>query len=146
MSTEAFIVLAYENQHAKYVAGYKYLHENDLETMPPKTKATKHLPHYKTLYTDCEGGNNLYGGWSIEGMERMIDLMKEIQAYRKENKDIGDELEEEMLRAIQRKKGIKALTVEEETKRKRQRNKPAPVIDASKAARLKRLKFTFGEE
>ena len=52
-----------------------------------------------------------------------------------------------MLRAIQKKKGIKASTVEEELKRKRARNKKQKEpMDASRAERLKKLKFTFDEE
>ena len=72
-STEAFLVLLYENCHAKW----KYIFEEQKKN--PKFKYDRKNAKVKALYTEQDGGQKKHGGWKAEGLKRFNELKKAIK-------------------------------------------------------------------
>ena len=94
------------NNYDRWVAGFKYIHENDLNLLPTKTKQNKNEPWNTSKFTDSEGGNDKFGGGSKNSKGTYSTLVTDIKTKRLANKEKVARLEGIMLKAIQNKEGI----------------------------------------
>jgi hypothetical protein len=89
-STEAFNVLVYENNRAKWIAQHaalkkeKAANPNKKVKLDPKNKDNKNEPIYKTLFTESDKGQQQFGGWNQAGKDKFFEYRNNIIARRKE--------------------------------------------------------------
>ena len=74
ISTEAFLVLLWENCFDKWTAALKWLEENPGKKLPKRTKTNKNDPMFQAKYTTQDGGQQRLGGWEAEGIERYNEI------------------------------------------------------------------------
>ena len=74
ISTEAFLVLCWENCYTKWV----YMWECEQKKIKPDPKAEQ----METPFTDAKSGQQPFGGWNKEGRDRFKVLCKRIGAAR----------------------------------------------------------------
>ena len=125
METEAFLVLSYENQHAKWLAGYKHKEENNLTKLPVRTKENYQEHYFVGKHTVANAGQDSCAGWSSEGMERYIVVLKAIMKANKKKKDDIEAFEKVLLESIRADNGITADNALAEKRLKKRKN-PAP--------------------
>lgn len=111
-------MLSWMNNYDRWVAGFKYMHEKNLTELPPRSKKNKHEPWNVGKFTDSEGGNDKFGGWSTESKKLYSNLVIDLQNHRAENADRVAEVEKIMLEAIQKKEGIKDKSLRRKKKAK----------------------------
>ena len=116
------------NNYDRWVAGFEYMHQNDLKLLPPKTKQNKNEPWNTSKFTDSEGGNDKFGGWSKESKKIYSNLVTGLKESRIENKEKVAKVEQVMLNDIMNKEGIKTGN-----QRRKKKSKAAPQNESSAA-------------
>jgi hypothetical protein len=104
----------------------QWLHEHpEVPKIPEKCSANKGWPIWHSLYTDQEGGQQKYGGWSMAGiMANNTFLTQYRQAKYVDGKGGAlkpewDELEQTFLTKLQQELGLTAVAPQKGKKRKR---------------------------
>ena len=87
VSTEAYILTAWENYSSVWKAQFDYKQENITDKVPkPRKKKNKKLTpdeeQYVGKWTSSDQGSTIYGGWANEGRQYFFDKYKEIQTAR----------------------------------------------------------------
>ncbi len=77
-SSEAFLVILYENCHSKWIKWLEKLEKN------PKYKFDRKDDDLKALYSDQDGGQKNLNGWKKAGLKRFLAIRKDIKAARKQ--------------------------------------------------------------
>ena len=123
LATEAFVVLVYENCRDKWVGIRDYFRDNPTEKkLPQRTKDNKDLAYNKSKYTDQNLGQQPFGGWTSDGLERFNAIKKLI----KDAKKTGDhvKLETDYLAMV-----IKAEPQQVDKKTKKKMTKKRKIVD-----------------
>ena len=123
-SSEAFTVLMYDCCFDKWNAMYTYIQEHG--ALVQKDKENKqHLAIFRSKYTDQDGGQQQYGGWTDAGLEEQSKLTKEVRDARKARpKDIA-KLEKDMLECLRVKMKITATNAKTQANNKRNAKRKA---------------------
>ena len=129
VSMEAFAVLLWESNHFRWTAQLKWHQEHpELNRIPKRVTANKHLDIFKAKYTSQDKGQAKFGGWSPEGLERYNVIYDDICASKytdpkKPTQDTINEdwhaVEEAMLEKIRDELGISSSSKEGEKKRRK---------------------------
>ena len=87
-SVEAFGLVMLDNCHEKWANIYKLKEQNgDSAEIPRGNKPDAEL--YQAKYSDAFNGQKKNGGWSVAGIERYSDLMKEVENLRKDKDSLA---------------------------------------------------------
>lgn len=70
VSSEAFVVLVYENCYQKWTKTMEWKQANPGQKLPTRSKTNKNDPIFKTIYTSQDSGQQKNGGWTNLGIER----------------------------------------------------------------------------
>lgn len=71
---EAFLVLSIENGLTRWKEEFETKQDNPIEAADPADETEKDKPNFNGLYTSTTTGQNHYGGWNEEGLERFNQL------------------------------------------------------------------------
>ena len=116
---EAFLVLLYESCREKWTNMHKWRKENKGKTLADCDES------FRGKYTRQDGGQQLFGGWTEEGLEQFITIRKKIRSQWKKNKPECLTLEHDFLTLLQKEKGIKCKSAEQEKRNKRNKKRKA---------------------
>ena len=126
--TEAYLCVLYENSAERYKSQHKYAKENthlDKKTIKWRSLDKEHKEKnqptlFKGKYSNQDGGQQEFGGWKEDGLTRFNLIKEQIKAQRVL---LGEEavakLEDETLKAVRKKHGIKCNSSELEALMKR---------------------------
>lgn len=95
-------------------------------------------------FTDSTGTNNTLGGWRPESVDQFSKHTLALIQDRKDNMPKILQMERDMLKAIQKKEGVKLTHTGEKAKKKRKRNSNEKADAAKK--QLAAVNLDFGEE
>lgn len=123
---EPFLAVLYANHHDRWVNQLEWLHENpDAPKIPDKSAENKGWPIWHSLYTDQEGGQQKYGGWSTAGIAAFNTFITQHKEAKYVNGDGGaikpewDQFEQTFLAKLQQDLGLAAVAPQKGKKRKR---------------------------
>ena len=130
VSNEAMIAVIYESCVEKWLACKEWFenHPNE-KKLPRRDKDNPDLAFLQGKYTDQNGGQQMYGGWTDAGVARYNAICEEILAARRVENDTPGagrektnylQVEADFLVILREKRGYVSLSAEEERKRKRQ--------------------------
>lgn len=105
-STEAFLVLLWENSRDRWVAAFKHDDDHPEDKNPDRTAKNKHLPMFNSKYTTQDGGQQKFGGWKAAGIKRFNELHTMIKDIRE--KPEFKEFEKNFLAHLRLKHGYTA--------------------------------------
>jgi hypothetical protein len=120
-STEAFLVVMYENCYDKWTAQAKLIREGNFDTVAftkaerLREKTRGQQPLYPTPYTTASSGQCMFGGFNKAGMKRYKEVKKLIEEAR--TQDWVEEVEDQCLQHLR----LKYKRDEIDTKAKRPR-------------------------
>jgi hypothetical protein len=105
-STEAFVLIAFENNAVRWP--YQV---NVLDKIPKKeqTLEQKNHPSHQPKYSDPKAGQCRWGGWSLEGRQRLAEVTAQIAKHQKDNAPHLREQEDKFLKWYQAKHKIQSL-------------------------------------
>ena len=117
VSTEALVMVMYENCHQKWLNMHDYKEVQKKSGNIPKYSSLKHelTKKWKAKYSDSCSGNSPYGGWSKEGIAKFNSYSKLFRTLHQELSEEQHQVEEEAVARF-------AAVYEEERKRKRAEN------------------------
>jgi len=109
-SDEAFLVVVFENSHAKWKAqADKYKKsvldnqaDHEVEIFVPKNDKTD----YQLPCTNAKAGNLKFGGWKENGIKAFDRYKDKVEKSREDNPDFNKSVEEDCLVQIQKAEGI----------------------------------------
>lgn len=121
ISTEAFLVLLWENCRDKWQACLQWLANpaNRGQKLPKRTKTNKHMDIFQSRYTTQDGGQQRMGGWTPEGITRYNEIFRLIEQAKYDNLGEPNQaikpaylaLEQDFLRRLHAKLGLHAATM-----------------------------------
>ena len=135
ISTEAFLVVMYENCYNKWLNMHKWKEVDKNPGSIPKYSRVRHAQtqDFMAKFSDTLAGNSQYGGWSREGIEKFNAYIKAFKTLRETNSE-GCRAEE--LLSVSRFKAA----YDEERKRKRAENGLPEEDDLLENTRKKRAR------
>ena len=120
---EAFLVLLYDSCHEKWTKMHKWLKHNKGKSLADCDKK------FRGKYTRQDGGQQLFGGWTEEGLTRFMTIRKTIRQRWKKDKAECLTVEQDFLKILQDDKGIKCKSAEQEKRNKRNKKRKAEQME-----------------
>lgn len=120
-STEAFVVVQWENNYDRWLASYAYKKEHNVKKLPTRKGDLKDADFFDGKFTDQNGGQQAYGGWTEKGLQQFNSYQEMIKDRRAQDNYATEarDLETIALASIKNKHGIQAATAKQNRKRKR---------------------------
>ena len=88
-------------------------------TIPERTAQNKHLPMYKTKWTDQDQGQKVFCGWAPEALKKFKSLKEAIKAKHKSKAARVELVEKTLLQNLRIENKIQMNSPAEEAKNKR---------------------------
>lgn len=122
-------MLQYENQHARWLAGYVEMARTNTTNLPNRQAGQPLQAWEQSLYTNAGGENGILGGWSAAGMARYSAILKDLKAAKKAMPAKWKGTEEILLACMRKMAG---LAEEDGTAEQKKRNDKKRKRDAKK--------------
>ena len=122
-STEAFLLVIYENNEKKWPHQRTWKSKNGNANLPPRSRKNRNQAHMTTKWTNTDKGQQPYGGWDSGALQQMHKYKNKIARRRKYYQDEINELESKMLKILRKENNIDSETSEEERNKKRKKKR-----------------------